>query len=52
MLDIVRGVRRRIDLGRAATATFLLMAGIGLDAEIVPRVGARMKRLLGAAAYR
>ncbi|MBI5284821.1 MAG: diacylglycerol kinase family lipid kinase [Chloroflexi bacterium] len=51
MLDIVRGVRRRIDLGRAGERYFLLMAGVGLDAEIVPRVGARMKRLLGAASY-
>jgi YegS/Rv2252/BmrU family lipid kinase len=51
MRVITRGVRRRVDLGRAGDRYFLLMAGVGLDAAIVPRVSARMKRRLGAAAY-
>jgi YegS/Rv2252/BmrU family lipid kinase len=51
MRDIVHGERRRIDLGRADGRYFLLMAGIGLDAEIVPRVSGRWKRWAGAAAY-
>ncbi len=49
--DIVRGVRRRIDLGRVDARYFLLMAGIGLDAEIVPRVPPRAKRWTGRVAY-
>ncbi|HEX9414905.1 MAG TPA: diacylglycerol kinase family protein [Ktedonobacterales bacterium] len=32
------GVHRRIDLGRAGTRYFLLMAGIGIDAEATRRV--------------
>ena len=51
MRAIVSGVRRRVDLGRANGRYFLLMAGLGLDAAIVPRVGARTKRRLGALAY-
>jgi len=49
--DIVHGVRRRIDLGRVDARHFLLMAGIGLDAEIVPRVAPRAKRWTGRVAY-
>ena len=51
MQAIVHGERRRIDLGRAGDRYFLLMAGVGLDALIVPRIGARMKKRAGAAAY-
>ncbi len=51
MRAIVLGERRRIDLGRANGRYFLLMAGVGLDAQIIPRVTARMKRRLGALAY-
>lgn len=51
MRAITSGVRRRVDLGRAGGHYFLLMAGIGLDAAIVPRVSVRLKRRLGAAAY-
>ena len=49
--DIVAGVRRRVDLGRANGRYFLLMAGVGLDARIVPRVPARLKRWLGRVSY-
>jgi YegS/Rv2252/BmrU family lipid kinase len=48
---IVRGERRRIDLGRAGDRYFLLMAGLGLDATIVPHVSPMLKRRLGATAY-
>jgi diacylglycerol kinase (ATP) len=51
VLDIVHGVRQRIDLGRVDGRYFLLMAGIGLDAEIVPRVAPRAKRWTGRVAY-
>jgi YegS/Rv2252/BmrU family lipid kinase len=52
MRIILRGsVRRRVDLGRVNGRYFLLMCGAGLDACIVPAVGARMKRRLGALAY-
>jgi len=48
---ILRGERRRIDLGRAGGRYFMLMAGIGLDARIVPRVNPWLKRRIGVLAY-
>lgn len=35
---LLRGVRRRVDLGRAGTRYFLMMSGIGFDAEVARRV--------------
>ena len=35
---LLRGVRRRVDLGRAGNRYFLMMAGVGLDAEVARRV--------------
>lgn len=51
MRAIVSGERRRVDLGRAGGRYFLLMCGLGIDAAIVPRVSARLKRRIGALAY-
>ncbi len=51
MRQIVHGGRRRIDVGRADRRCFLLMAGIGFDAVIIPRVSGRLKRLIGPFAY-
>ena len=47
---VADGETRTVDLGRAGDRYFLLMAGVGFDAEIVQAAG-RSKRRLGAAAY-
>jgi diacylglycerol kinase (ATP) len=44
---LVEGVRRRTDLGRAGTRYFLLMAGIGIDAEVARRVEHRPLKRMG-----
>jgi len=48
---VLEGERRRFDLGTANGRYFLLMAGVGLDAEVVRRVPDAMKRRLGSTAY-
>jgi YegS/Rv2252/BmrU family lipid kinase len=47
----LEGAPRRVCLGRAGETRFLLMAGIGFDAEVVYRVSGRLKRWAGKAAY-
>ena len=44
---LLDGVRRRIDLGRAGARYFLLMAGIGIDAEVASRVEHHYLRRIG-----
>jgi YegS/Rv2252/BmrU family lipid kinase len=48
---LVDGSRHRIDVGRANERYFLLMAGVGFDAEVVKAVPSRPKRLLGSTSY-
>ncbi|MGH2351585.1 MAG: diacylglycerol/lipid kinase family protein [Chloroflexota bacterium] len=45
------GERRRIDLGRAGERYFLLMAGIGFDADVAAQVTRPEKRRWGPLAY-
>jgi YegS/Rv2252/BmrU family lipid kinase len=45
------GERRRVDLGRAGNRYFLLMAGIGLDADVAAHVTTPEKRRWGPLAY-
>lgn len=51
MQVVLHGDRRRVDLGVANGRYFLLMAGVGLDAAIIPRVNPWLKRRAGAMAY-
>ena len=45
------GRTRRVSVGRAGERYFLLMAGVGLDAELVRAVHPGLKRLTGEGAY-
>jgi len=47
----VRGEVRRIPVGVASERPFLLMTGVGLDAEVVHRLKTGFKHALGAAAF-
>ena len=47
----LNGDRRRFDLGIAGDRRFLLMAGVGLDAEVVRAVPDAWKRKLGSTSY-
>ena len=44
---VLKGVKRRMDLGRAGSRYFLLMAGIGLDAEVARRVDKSWLKRIG-----
>ncbi len=48
---IATGTARHIHAGRVNGRRFLSMAGIGLDARVVARVGPGLKRRLGRIAY-
>jgi YegS/Rv2252/BmrU family lipid kinase len=50
-LVIQTGPRRAVDLGQADARYFLLMAGIGIDAEVTQAVNLELKRKLGKFAY-
>jgi YegS/Rv2252/BmrU family lipid kinase len=45
------GERRRIDLGRAGSRHFMMMAGFGIDAAVTAATSIRLKGRIGAAAY-
>ena len=44
---LLYGARRRVDLGRAGTRYFLMMAGIGFDAEVARRVEQSLLKRIG-----
>jgi len=48
---IAAGRLRRVSVGRAGERYFLLMAGVGLDADVVRAVHPGLKRLTGEGAY-
>ena len=51
MKVLVVGDRRRFDLGMANERYFLMMAGVGFDADVVRAVPRLPKRLLGSTSY-
>ena len=52
LADVIAGARtRRVSVGRAGERYFLLMAGVGLDADVVRAVNPGLKRLTGEGAY-
>ena len=48
---LVKGEVRRVDLGLAGDHCFLLMAGVGFDAEVARQLNPKDKQSLGVAAY-
>lgn len=52
MADVIAtGQMRRVSVGRAGARYFLLMAGVGLDADVVRAVHPGLKRLTGEGAF-
>jgi YegS/Rv2252/BmrU family lipid kinase len=49
--SMIEGDRHTIDLGRANGRYFLLMAGVGLDGEVIEHVTPRAKQRFGALSY-
>lgn len=47
----VNGDRKTVDTGLAGEETFLVMAGVGLDAEVMAETGRESKERLGSLAY-
>jgi YegS/Rv2252/BmrU family lipid kinase len=45
------GVRRRLDVGRMNGERFVVMAGLGLDGEVIRDANPELKHLLGRLAY-
>jgi YegS/Rv2252/BmrU family lipid kinase len=48
---IASGIDREVDLGRAGDHYFLVMAGIGFDAQVVAEVDPHVKKIFHEAAY-
>ncbi|MEZ4601508.1 MAG: diacylglycerol kinase family lipid kinase [Syntrophotaleaceae bacterium] len=48
---VLQGIPRAVSVGLAGDTRFLLMAGIGFDAEVVAAVSLRLKRRIGKLAY-
>ena len=51
MQVLLNGERRRFDLGRANERYFLMMSGVGFDADVVRAVPRLPKKLLGSTSY-
>jgi diacylglycerol kinase family enzyme len=47
----ISGERRKVDVGKAGTEYFLLMAGYGADAAVTRNVSLEVKGRMGATAY-
>lgn len=48
---LVRGTERAVNLGRINGRRFAMMAGAGLDAQVVERIDPKVKKWLGKGAY-
>lgn len=48
---ILEGIPRKIDIGSCNGKPLLLLAGIGLEAEVISQANRQLKNKLGAAAY-